>query len=187
MCTLKQNFKQVKIADLKKSYDADTAENLANEATTTPPPNPAEEGLREQLSGDAVNCFTGGKFQRDARRRSRRRLEEHSRRLVHPQGSSTILEELEEKVRELEEAVSRKEEELRLADTEACELNSQLQSRDVALAQKGEEVEHLNAILASLRQQLVHTMEGCRAYTALLAGQTQGMLCEGGSAGEPVT
>ncbi|KAK8731651.1 hypothetical protein OTU49_007407, partial [Cherax quadricarinatus] len=144
---------------VSESYDADTAENLANEATTTPPPNPAEEGLREQLSGDAVNCFTGGKFQRDARRRSRRRLEEHSRRLVHPQGSSTILEELEEKVRELEEAVSRKEEELRLADTEACELNSQLQSRDVALAQKGEEVEHLNAILASLRQQLVHTME----------------------------
>ncbi|XP_071547475.1 uncharacterized protein [Panulirus ornatus] len=146
--------------DASETFDTDTAENLANEAITTPPPIPAGEGLREQSSGDAFICTNSGKFQRDAHRRSRRRLEERSsRRLVRPQGSSTILEELEEKVREMEEAVSRKEEELRLADIEACELNNQLQSRDIALTQKGEEVEHLNATLASLRQQLVHTME----------------------------
>lgn len=55
---------------------------------------------------------------------------------MRPQGSSTILEELEEKVRELEEAIGRKEEELRLADNEASELNQQLQSRDAALTLK---------------------------------------------------
>nr|XP_045623165.1 protein lava lamp-like isoform X3 [Procambarus clarkii] len=146
--------------DVSDSYDTDTAENLANEATTTPPPNPAGEGIREQLSGEIVHCITGGKFQRNTLRRSRRRLEErNSRRLMRTQSSSTILEELEEKVREMEEVVGRKEEELRLADIEACELNSQLQSRDVILTQKCEDVEHLNATLASLRQQLVHTME----------------------------
>ncbi|XP_042204590.1 uncharacterized protein LOC121854184 isoform X4 [Homarus americanus] len=146
--------------DVSESYDTDTAENLVNEATTTPPPNPAGEGPREQSSGDTVNCIASGRFQRNARRRSRRRLEERSsRRLVCPQGSSTILEELEEKVRELEEAVGHKEEELRLADNEACDLNNQLQSRNVTIQQKSEEAEHLNTILASLRQQLVHTME----------------------------
>lgn len=136
------------------------AENLAHEATSTPPPNPAGEGPREHSSGDVVCCSTGGRLKRDFRRRSRRRLEErNSRRLVRPQGSTTILEELEEKVRELEEAVGRKDEEIRLADDENCELNSQLQKRDAALQQKGEEVENLNSTLASLRQQLMHTME----------------------------
>nr|XP_027210988.1 uncharacterized protein LOC113804323 [Penaeus vannamei] len=143
-----------------KTFITDTAENLAGEATTTPPPTPAGEGLREHSSGDATNCDSGASFQRTKRRRSRRRLEERSsRRLVRPQGSSTILEELEEKVRELEEAIGRKEEELRLADNEASELNQQLQSRDAALTLKGEEVEHLNSTLASLRQQLMQTVE----------------------------
>lgn len=41
-------------------------------------------------------------------------------------GSTTILDELEEKVRELEESTSRKEEELRIADHETTELNSRL-------------------------------------------------------------
>lgn len=147
-------------SDEGETFITDTAENLAGEATTTPPPTPAGEGLREHSSGDATNCDSGASFQRTKRRRSRRRLEERSsRRLVRPQGSSTILEELEEKVRELEEAIGRKEEELRLADNEASELNQQLQSRDAALTLKGEEVEHLNSTLASLRQQLMQTVE----------------------------
>lgn len=71
--------------------------------------------------------------------------------------SSTILEELEEKVKEMEEVLGVKEEELRqkeeelhlkselvgvkeqelrLADAEASELNSQLQARDAALIEK---------------------------------------------------
>ncbi|XP_063604529.1 protein lava lamp-like isoform X5 [Penaeus indicus] len=147
-------------SDEGETFITDTAENLAGEATTTPPPTPAGEGLREHSSGDATNCDSGASFLRTKRRRSRRRLEERSsRRLVRPQGSSTILEELEEKVRELEEAIGRKEEELRLADNEASELNQQLQSRDAALTLKGEEVEHLNSTLASLRQQLMQTVE----------------------------
>ena len=112
---------------------ADTAENLAHEATTTPPPDPAREGSREEFSGDSVSM----KLRRSARWRNRRRLEDpNGQRRMGPQGSSTILEELEEKVRELEEALGRKEEELRLADVEACEINSQLEARDAALAQK---------------------------------------------------
>ncbi|XP_042862243.1 myosin-9-like isoform X6 [Penaeus japonicus] len=147
-------------SDEGETFITDTAENLADEATTTPPPTPAGEGLREHSSGDATNCDSGASFQRTKRRRSRRRLEERSsRRLVRPQGSSTILEELEEKVRELEEAIGRKEEELRLADNEASELNQQLQSRDAVLTLKSEEVEHLNSTLASLRQQLMQTVE----------------------------
>lgn len=106
---------------------------MAHEATTTPPPDPAKEGSREEFSGDSVSM----KLRRSARWRNRRRLEDpNGQRRMGPQGSSTILEELEEKVRELEEALGRKEEELRLADVEACEINSQLEARDAALAQK---------------------------------------------------
>ncbi|XP_068202288.1 uncharacterized protein [Palaemon carinicauda] len=148
------------VSDTDEEVEPHDAENLAHEATSTPPPNPAGEGHREHSSGDVVYCSTGGRLRRDFRRRSRRRLEErNSRRLVRPHGSTTILEELEEKVRELEEAVGRKDEEIRLADDENCELNTQLQKKDTALIQKGEEVEQLNSTLASLRQQLMHTME----------------------------
>lgn len=110
----------------------DTAENLAHEATTTPPPDPAKEGSREEFSGESASM----KLRRSARWRNRRRLEDCNGQRRIPQGSSTILEELEEKVRELEEALGRKEEELRLADIEACETNGQLEARDAALAQK---------------------------------------------------
>ena len=111
----------------------DTAENLAHEATTTPPPDPAREGSREEFSGDSVSM----KLRRSGRWRNRRRLDgSNNQRHLGPQGSSTILEELEEKVRELEEVLCRKEEELRLADVEACEINSHLEARDAALAQK---------------------------------------------------
>lgn len=111
----------------------DTAENLALEATTTPPPDPAREGFREEFSGDTASR----RLRRSARWRSRRRPEDcNSQRRIGPRGSSTILEELEEKVKELEEAVSRKEEELRLADVEACDINSQLEAKDAVLEQK---------------------------------------------------
>lgn len=111
----------------------DTAENLAHEATTTPPPDPAREGFREESSGDTASR----RLRRSARWRSRRRQEDcNSQRRIGPRGSSTILEELEEKIKELEEAVGCKEEELRLADVEACEINSQLEARDAALEQK---------------------------------------------------
>jgi len=86
-------------------------------------------------------------------------LEESTSLLPYPGGSSTILEELEEKVRELEDAVSKKEEELRLADNEAHDLHSQLQNRDNALTNKSDELEQLNVTLATLRQQLLCTME----------------------------
>ncbi|XP_045138182.1 protein lava lamp-like isoform X4 [Portunus trituberculatus] len=120
-------------SDIEEEDISDTAENLAHEATTTPPPDPAREGSREDFSGDSVSM----KLRRSARWRNRRRLEDpNGQRRMGPQGSSTILEELEEKVRELEEALGRKEEELRLADVEACEINSQLEARDTALAQK---------------------------------------------------
>lgn len=111
----------------------DTAENLAHEATTTPPPDPAKEDFREEFSGDT----TSKRLWRSARWRNRRRPENcNSQRRNGPHGSSTILEELEEKVKELEEAVGCKEEELRLADVEACEINSQLEAKDAALEQK---------------------------------------------------
>lgn len=113
----------------------DTAENLAREATTTPPPDPAREGSREEFSGDTASR----RFRRSARWRSRRRQEDgNSQRRIGPRGSSTILEELEEKIKELEEVVGRKEEELRLADIEACEINGQLEAKNAVLEQKVE-------------------------------------------------
>lgn len=51
-------------------------------------------------------------------------------------GNTTILEELEEKVRELEESTAKKEEELRLADSEACELTSRLEASQEIAAKK---------------------------------------------------
>merc|ERR1712142_198405 len=112
--------------------------------------------MGEHTSGDVL----GRKWSRKAsRRRTRRLLEDSTSILPYPGGSSTILEELEEKVRELEEAVSMKEEELRLADDEAHDLHSQLQNKDSALANKSDELEQLNVTLATLRQQLLCTME----------------------------
>ncbi|XP_063862381.1 uncharacterized protein LOC135101930 isoform X4 [Scylla paramamosain] len=155
-------------SDIEEEDISDTAENLAHEATTTPPPDPAREGSREEFSGDSVSM----KLRRSARWRNRRRLEDPSgQRRMGPQGSSTILEELEEKVRELEEALGRKEEELRLADVEACEINSQLEARDAALAQKIQEIEHLNITLASLRLQLVATLEDAEKARSSLEGK----------------
>ncbi|XP_045138188.1 protein lava lamp-like isoform X10 [Portunus trituberculatus] len=155
-------------SDIEEEDISDTAENLAHEATTTPPPDPAREGSREDFSGDSVSM----KLRRSARWRNRRRLEDpNGQRRMGPQGSSTILEELEEKVRELEEALGRKEEELRLADVEACEINSQLEARDTALAQKIQEIEHLNITLASLRLQLVATLEDAEKARSSLEGK----------------
>ncbi|KAK3856910.1 hypothetical protein Pcinc_036809 [Petrolisthes cinctipes] len=164
---------------------SETAENLATGATTTHPSWPAREGVQDASSGDDDNDSSNSadKLNTNAlRRRSKRRLNKgmERRQANVVAASSTILEELEEKVKEMEEVLGVKEEELRqkeeelrlrselvgvkeqelrLADAEASELNSQLQARDAALIEKSKEVEDLNSALASLRQQLVITLE----------------------------
>lgn len=73
--------------------------------------------------------------------------------------SVALLEELEDKVRELEEVVVRKDEELRLADGEAAELHSRLIEEDDKLAKKTEEANQSSEALVSLRQQFLDTVK----------------------------
>ncbi|KAK4305379.1 hypothetical protein Pmani_022723 [Petrolisthes manimaculis] len=164
---------------------SETAENLATGATTTHPSYPAREGVQDASSGDDDNDSSNSADNLNTnalRRRSKRRLNKgmERRQAKVVAASSTILEELEEKVKEMEEVLGVKEEELRqkeeqlrlrselvgvkeqelrLADAEASELNSKLQTHDAALIEKSKEVEELNSALASLRQQLVITLE----------------------------
>ncbi|XP_018012551.1 uncharacterized protein LOC108669665 [Hyalella azteca] len=78
-------------------------------------------------------------------------------------GGSTILEELEEKVRELEDSVSRKEEELRIADGEATELSNKLQHTQQLALSKDAELALVRRALTELQQQLLRSLEANEA------------------------
>ena len=113
---------------------------MVTDDSTTPPPTLAQEGIREHKCEEIPpsECNLQIPLNRsDSRRKSRRRIDEKSRRrLQMPSTTGSVLDELEEKVRELEEVIGTKDEELKIADDEAAELNSKLQTKDEVLLQK---------------------------------------------------
>lgn len=123
----------------------------------------ASSSLRPNLSESPDSCRPGSPVPVPAPRRKRKQKREDTTSLrgsfrARKKGNTTILEELEEKVRELEESTAKKEEELRLADSEAAELNSRLQELTAA---KEAEVCEFRRALSDLQQQLVLSIE-CR-------------------------
>ena len=118
-----------------KSLELASSQHSADIVTSTlslPILPPSPPSLPSPADGESPSPRPHSPVPVPAPRRKRKQRREDTASLrgsfrARKKGNTTILEELEEKVRELEESQAKKEEELKLADSEAAELSSRLQ------------------------------------------------------------